>query len=236
MNIALVIAGGSGKRMGQDVPKQFITVFEKPILIYTLENFQRHEQIDAIAVVCIAGWEDRLRAYAAEYGIDKLKWIFHGGETGQESIRNGVMALNEICSEEDIVVVHDGIRPMMDPDVLTNVLETCKRHGNAVSSLPYNEQIFLTEDGLTASQYIPRDMIRRVSTPQAYRYGKLNWAYREAFARNIGIGPSTYTNTLMTELGERLYFADGSEKNIKLTTQEDLEIFEALLRLDRQKR
>lgn len=231
MNIALIIAGGKGQRMHQEIPKQFLNVNDKPILIYTLEHFQKHPEIDAVEVVCLEGWHDILWAYAKQFGISKLKWVISGGSTAQESIRNGVMELQEVCGPEDIVVIHDGIRPLVEDFVLTDVLVQCKKHGNAVTSMPYNEQIFVTEDGETSTQYIPRDTLRRVSTPQAYTYGKLRWAYEKAFTENIGIQASTYANTLMVELGEYLYFAAGSDKNIKLTTKDDLELFKALLAL-----
>lgn len=229
MNVAVIIAGGIGHRMGLGIPKQFINVYDKPVLIYTLEGFQRHPQIDAIEVVCLDGWHDVLRAFAKQAGITKLKWIVSGGKTGQESIRNGVFHLDSVCSEDDIVVIHDGIRPMVDQSVLSDVLVKCRQYGNAVSSLPYNEQIFVVDDDISSIQYIPRETLRRVSTPQAYRYGKLKWAYRTAFEKGIGIHGSSYTNTMMVELGERIYFAAGSDRNIKLTTKEDLELFKAYL-------
>lgn len=233
MNVAVIIAGGTGNRMGQNIPKQFINVYDKPVLIYTLEGFQRHPQIDAIAVVCIDGWHDILRAYANQFNITKLKWIVSGGATGQESIRNGVYALEGICSEDDIVIIHDGIRPLVDASVLSDVIVKCGQYGNAVTSMPYNEQIFVVDDEISTVQYIPRETLRRVSTPQAYKYGKLNWAYHKAFAEEIGIYGSSYTNTMMVELGERLYFAAGSDKNIKLTTKDDLELFKAYLKADK---
>lgn len=233
MNIAIIIAGGSGTRMGQDIPKQFISVYDKPILVYTLEGFQRHPQVDAILVVCIDGWHDVVRAYARQFGVDKLKWVVSGGNTGQESIRNGVYALEGICSDEDIVIIHDGIRPLVDETVLTDVIVKCGQYGNAVTSMPYNEQIFVADDEISTVRYIPRETLRRVSTPQAYRFGKLLWAYRKAFAEGIGIYGSSYTNTMMVELGERLYFAAGSDKNIKLTTKDDLELFKAYLKADK---
>lgn len=146
MNIALVIAGGSGSRMGQDIPKQFISVRDKPIIIYTLEAFQNHPKIDAIEVVCIDGWQDILQAYAKQFGITKLKWIVTGGSTGQESIRNGVYHLEGICGGDDIVIIHDGIRPLVEESVLSDVMVKCALYGNAVTSLPYNEQIFVMED------------------------------------------------------------------------------------------
>jgi 2-C-methyl-D-erythritol 4-phosphate cytidylyltransferase len=227
--IAIVIAGGSGKRMAQEIPKQFITVYDKPILIYTLENMQSHPQIDAIEVVCIDGWEHVVSAYAKKYRIDKLKWIARGGETAQESIRNGVYSLEKECAEEDVVIIHDGIRPIMDDAVITDVIDVCKRHGNAVTSMPYFEQLMCTSDGKTTVEFVTRDTIRRVSTPQAYRYGLLLSSYKEAFAKEIGIYGSHYTNTMLVELGITLHFALGSEKNIKITTPEDIEIFKALL-------
>lgn len=233
MNIALIIAGGVGSRMNQDIPKQFLNVFDKPIIIYTLEGFQRHPEIDAIEVVCLEGWREVLLAYAKQFNMDKLKWVTPSGNTAQESIRNGVFALKDICSEEDIVVIHDGIRPMVEDFVLSDVLVKCKEYGNAVTSLPYNEQIFVMDDAETTTRYIPRDTLRRVSTPQAYKFGKLLWAYETAFAEGIGIQASTYVNTLMVDLGERLHFAAGSDKNIKLTTKDDFELFKCYIKMEK---
>ena len=235
MNIAVIIAGGSGHRMGQDIPKQFINVYDKPVLIYTLEGFQDHPQIDAIEVVCIDGWHDVLRAYAKQFNITKLKWIVSGGDSGQESIRNGVYNLEGKASADDIIVIHDGIRPLVDASVLTDVLLKAKEFGNAVTSMPYNEQIFIVnkEDETTTTQYIPRETLRRVSTPQAYRFDILDKRYHEAFEKKIGIYGSSYTNTMMVELGETLHFASGSDKNIKLTTKDDLELFKAYLKTDK---
>lgn len=235
MNIAVIIAGGSGHRMGQDIPKQFINVYDKPVLIYTLEGFQEHPQIDAIEVVCIDGWHDVLRAYAKQFNITKLKWIVSGGASGQESIRNGVFHLEGKVSDDDIIVIHDGIRPLVDASVLTDVLLKAKEFGNAVTSMPYNEQIFIVnkEDETTTTQYILRETLRRVSTPQAYRFDILDKRYHEAFEKKIGIYGSSYTNTMMVELGETLHFASGSDKNIKLTTKDDLELFKAYLKADK---
>lgn len=234
-NIAVIIAGGSGHRMGQDIPKQFINVYDKPILIYTLESFQKHPQIDAIEVVCIDGWHDIVWAYAKQFNIDKLKWIVSGGSTGQESIRNGVYNLEGKADPADTVIIHDGIRPLVEPSVLTDVISKCHQYGNAVTSMPYNEQIFVVdkEDETTTRQYIPRETLRRVSTPQAYKFDLLDRKYHEAFEKEIGIYGSSYTNTMMVELGECLYFAAGSDKNIKLTTKDDLEMFKAYLKADK---
>lgn len=233
MNIAIIIAGGSGRRMGQEIPKQFLNVYDKPVLIYTLESFENHPQIDAIEVVCINGWENMVFAYAKQFDIKKLKWITTGGDTGQESIRNGVYNLEGQVSDDDIVIIHDGIRPLVDSSVLSDVIGKCQLYGNAVTSLPYNEQIFISDDDVSTIKYIPRETIRRVATPQAYKFRKLVWAYKKAFAENIGIHGSSYTNTMMVELGERLYFAAGSDKNIKITTRDDLEMFKAYIKMEK---
>lgn len=235
MNIALIIAGGFGSRMGQDIPKQFINVYDKPILVYTLDSFQKHPQVDAIEVVCLEGWHDIVWAYAKQFNMDKLKWIVSGGETGQESIRNGVYYLEGKVNDDDMIIIHDGIRPLVETSVLTDVINKCRQYGNAVSSMPYNEQIFVVskDDEMTTMQYIPRETLRRVATPQAYNFKLLKTKYHEAFEKKIGIYGSAYTNTMMVELGVKLYFAAGSDKNIKLTTKDDLEMFKAYLKADK---
>ena len=131
MNIAVIIAGGVGSRMGQDLPKQFINVYDKPVLIYTLESFQKHPQVDAIELVCIDGWHEIVWAYAKQFNITKLKWIVSGGKTGQESIRNGVYGLEGKANPDDNIIIHDGIRPLVEPSVLSDVISKCSQYGNA---------------------------------------------------------------------------------------------------------
>ena len=231
MNIAIIIAAGSGQRTHQDIPKQFINVNDKPIIIYTLESFQKHPEIDAIEVVCLDGWQEILKAYAKQFGITKLKWIVKGGSTGQESIRNGVYNLKDKGEADDDIIIHDGKRPLVEEEVISDVIVKCNLHGNAVTSLPYNEQIFIVSDEKSTNKYIPRETLRRVQTPQAYKYSKLSWGYEEAFLKNIGIHGSSYTNTMMVDLGETLYFAIGSDKNIKITTFDDIVMFKGMVQL-----
>ena len=137
---------------------------------------------------------------------------------------------------DDIVIIHDGIRPLVDETVLTDVIMKAEKYGAAVTSMPYNEQIFVidSEDETTTTRFIPRETLRRVSTPQAYNFGLLNEKYHEAFEKEVGIYGSHYTNTMMVELGVRLHFAAGSDKNIKLTTQDDLEMFKGYLARDKE--
>ena len=232
MNYAVIIAGGIGARMHQDIPKQFINIYDKPIIIYTLEAFEKNPMIDGIVVVCIEAWIPVLKAYAKQFNITKIINVVPGGTSGQESIRNGVFALDGICSDNDIVVIHDGIRPMVEQNVLDDCILVCQQKGNAVSAMPYNEQIFIkNDDGKSTDRYIKRETIMRVSTPQAYCFKKLKSSYEKAFANKIGIYGSAYTNTMMSDLGETLYFSAGSERNIKLTTPEDIYIFKALLKI-----
>lgn len=231
MATALIIAGGVGKRMGMDIPKQFIMVDGKPIIIYTLESFQAHPDVDQILVVCKEGWDETLWGYVHQYKLGKVKWIIKGGTLGQYSINNGVQFLKDHCDDDDIVVIHDGIRPLVDELVLSDVIVKAKEYGNAVTSMPYNEQIFVKKTEETTTQYIDRNTLRRVSTPQAYQFGKLSWAYDKAVAEDIGMTDSSYTNTMMVDLGETLHFAAGSDKNIKLTTTGDLQMFKAYLNM-----
>lgn len=230
MNIAVIIAGGSGQRMGKNMPKQFIEIDGKPVLVYTLEGFESHPDVDAIEVVCIDGWQKDVWEYTEKFGITKLKWVVTGGSTGQESIRNGIYNLEGKCSDDDIIIIHDGVRPLVDKYVLSDVIAKCKQYGNAVTSMPYNEQIFVVDNDISTVKYIPRETLRRVSTPQAYKFKKVDEAYHTAFEKEIGIYGSAYTNTMMVELGERLYFAAGSDRNIKLTTEGDLEMFKGYLK------
>lgn len=235
MVIGIIIAGGKGSRMNSDIPKQFIKVKGKPVLVYTLENFQNNPLIDAVEVVCVEGYEKEVKSYVKQYNITKLKWVIKGGTTVQESIRNGVFNLENKISDEDIVIVHDGIRPLIDNFVIDDVIEKAKKYGNGVTSMPYNEQIFVTDNEISTSKYIPRETLRRVATPQAYKFQLLDEKYHEAFEKKVGIYGSSYTNTMMTDLGVRLYFAKGSDRNIKLTTPGDLEVFEAMLKNDSNK-
>lgn len=236
MIVSIVIAGGVGSRMGANIPKQFVEVDGKPVLFYTLEAFEKHPMVDAIELVLIEGWERDVEQWKMQYGISKLKWIVPGGMSGQESIRNGVFGLEGKCAADDIVIIHDGIRPLVEPEVLDDVIDKARQFGTGVTSMPYNEQIFLVDekDPTITRKYIPRETLRRVATPQAYRFDLLDQAYHEAFEKKIGIYGSSYTNTMMVELGHELHFAAGSDKNLKLTTPGDLEIFKAYLASQRR--
>ena len=226
-NIAMLIAGGSGTRMHQDIPKQFLTVNERPVIVYTLEAFENHPEIDAIAVVCIEGWEQVLWAYARQFNITKLRYVVRGGKNGQESIKNGVFELEKHFMEDDLVLIHDAIRPMVSAEIISDNIRVAREYGNAITAIPCAEAMLQTEDGIESTCTVPREKLKRTQTPQAFRLKEICDLHRKAI--EAGITNSVASCTLKTELGEQVFFSAGSEKNIKLTTLEDIDIFKALL-------
>lgn len=228
MVVALLTAAGTGTRMGQDIPKQFMHVENKPLIIHTMEAFQNHPSIDAIIVVTLPAWTAVLQAYAAQFNITKLKWVVPGGTTGQESIYNGLMELGKELKENDIVMIHDGNRCLVSSEIISNSLATFHTHGSAVAAIPCVEAVFRSDDdGASSTVSIPREQLFRTQTPHTYTLGKLLWAHDEA--KKKGIINTAASCTLMQKLGETVYFSRGSETNLKITTVDDMLIFEALL-------
>ena len=227
MNIALLTAAGMGSRMHLDVPKQFLYIEGKPVILYTMEAFQRHPQIDAIIVVTLDNWKDTVWAYAKDYAISKLRWVAVGGDTCQESIKKGIKELSLHCAADDVVMVHDGNRPFVSEEMISDSLATFQKYGSAVAAMRCVEAIFRSPNGKTSHDSIPREQLYRTQTPHTYTLGKLLWAHERAAEEEIE--NTTATCVLMQMLGEEVCFSKGSEKNIKLTSVEDLEIFEALL-------
>lgn len=213
--------------MLQDVPKQFLSVNDKPIIVYTMEAFQRHPEIDVIAVVCLEGWERTLEAYARQFNISKLKHIIPGGENGQSSIRNGVFELERHYQKDDLVLVHDAIRPMVSEEIISDCIHKTLEYGSGIASIPCAEAMVVTKTGTQATELYERDHLKRTQTPQGFPLRRLCDAHREALER--GITNSVASVTLMLELGQEVKLSLGSEKNLKLTTVEDIDIFKALL-------
>jgi len=216
--------------MGQAIPKQFISVYNKPVIVYTMEAFQQHPDIDAIEIVCLDGWQEMVYAYAKKYGISKLENIVSGGVCGQESIRRG---LNDIAErykgDSDIVLVHDAIRPMLSQEIISDNLRVCRQYGNAITVVPCTAAMLKTEDGISSVEQVPRDNLKITQTPQSFYLKDLLEAHMEAEEK--GIVNSVASCTLYIELGKELHMSIGSEKNIKLTTPDDIDIFMALLGL-----
>lgn len=229
-NIALLTAGGNGNRMGQDIPKQFMSVDNQPVIIYTLQAFQHHPEIDAIAVVCLSGWEVVLQAYANQYNITKLRWIFEAGDTNQHSIYNGIRGLQAAgCSDDDIILVHDGVRPLVSTKIISDNIATCRKFGYAVTGLICKEAIMELEDETVRNISIPRERLVRTQTPHTYRLGSLLSAHETA--ERQGIKNTVASCTLMSMVGvEEQHIVEGSERNgLKLTRPQDVELFKALI-------
>ena len=234
MNIGLLIAGGSGNRMGQDIPKQFMHVDGAPIIIHTLKCFQNHPDIKKIAVVCLKGWETVLQSYANQYNITKLAHIFPGGNTGMESIHNGIYGLKEVGYDgDDLVLIHDAVRPLLSQDIISSNIATCKAYGYAITGIKCREAILESHDGFTTKTSIPRDTLIRTQTPQTFRLKNIINAHE--LAKQKGIIDSVASCTLIAELEENIemHIVPGSEKNIKITTVEDLEILKALMHTEK---
>lgn len=228
MTVALITAAGKGTRMGQDIPKQFMHVDNKPILLYTLEAFQKHPSIDAIMIVTLPGWIEVLNAYTMQFNLSKVKWIIPGGTSGQESIYFGLRKLNEEIDADSTVMIHDGNRCFVSAEIISNSLAVYQQHGCAVAAIPCVEAVFRSEDnGVSSNISIPRSQLYRTQTPHTYSLKKLLWAYNTANEK--GYENVVAACTLMQQLGEKIYFSKGSEQNLKITTVDDLIIFESLL-------
>lgn len=225
--IAIIIAGGSGQRMGQDIPKQFLNVGEKPVIVYTLERFQNHPSIDGIIVVCIDGWHEILRSYAKQFNITKLISIVSGGRNGQESIKNGLDEASKLYEEDDIVLIHDAIRPMVSNDIISDNIAKCELHGNATVVIPVTTVVLEKVKDEYSNKVVDRDTLLLTQTPQAFVLKDILDAHKEA--KKKGITNSVASCDLYATLGRKVYYSMGDEMNIKLTRPGDIQIFKALL-------
>ena len=234
MNIAVILAGGVGSRLGAGIPKQFVEILGKPILAYTIEPFENHPDVDAILVVCVKPYIDYIWKLKEKYGFSKLKWVTEGGSTFQGSVMNGVNFLTDKARSDDTVIFHFGASPFIKPDIITDVIRVCKEKGtNAISTSDYlllsgmkkSTKTVLDPENYT-EEYINRDTIAVMNTPHAFQYGFIVDMYKEAVETGIIDTVEPHTTTLMYAMGKPIYFSKGSQDNIKITTKEDLEMFE----------
>lgn len=226
-NYLIMLAGGSGTRMGLDVPKQFVTVSGKPIIAYSLENFQRNENVEKIVVVCIKEWIEYLKKIVEEYEFTKVDWIIEGGATGHDSIRNGVFFLKDKIEPEDYIIVHDAVRPILPQRAIDEVIRVAHENGNASSSISCHPPIVYTEDQKSGIKDINREHVMLTASPQVYNFSLALKCYERAEEENKH--DFTFTSSLLIYYGERVFFAKGTTNNIKITQREDLALFEALL-------
>ena len=229
MNIALILAGGMGSRMGQDIPKQFIHVDNRPVIIYTLMTVQRHPEIDRIQVVCVDGWEKILEGYARQFCITKLSGIVSGGATRFDSTRLGMESLGQVA-DEDVIIVHDSVRPLVTAEALSDTIAVCRTYGNSMSILDCADTMYEKTDGQYTSREVPRGKLVRGQTPEAVSGKRMREMYAAADARGIRMDS---ISAMQNALGWNIHFARGSERNIKLTSTEDIELFKTLLAVEK---
>lgn len=243
MNIAVILAGGIGSRVGAGIPKQFIEVLGKPILAYTIEPFEKHPDVDAILVVCVKSYLDYIWEMKERYDFKKLRWVTEGGVTFQESVMNGVNYLSDKVALDDTVLFHFGASPFIKSDIITDVIRVCKEKGtNAISTTDYlllsgikkTTASVLDPENFT-DEYINRDTIAVMNTPHAFQYGFIANVYHEAIQTGVIHTVEPHTSTLMYAMGKTIYFSKGSQTNIKITTKEDLELFEGYV-LEQQRK
>ena len=231
MNVAIVLAGGTGTRVGADIPKQFIEVQGKPILAYTLDNFQTDPEIDAIEVVCHKDWVDHVQSICDKYGISKLRWLTVGGNSFQESTLNGVFNLRDKIDAEDIVVISFGVSPLCTSDIINDSIRIAEEHGNAISAEDSPLCTCIKDDEESTTQNLIRETIKGFSNPWTFRYGELVEAYDEVIRRGILDTLEPHTTSVYLALGKRLWFSKSSGYNFKITLKADLDKFEGLLLL-----
>ena len=226
MNTALIFAGGTGRRMNTtDKPKQFLELHGKPIIIYTIEHFEKHPEIDNILVVCIESYIEELRWLLDKFAIRKVSSIVPGGEGGDISIYNGLQALGSVCKDDDIILIHDGVRPLINARLISENIDSVKKHGNAVSIEPTSESVVHISSKDKAVSVPPRSEMFSVKAPQAFRYADIWDLHKRAHKDGIRTIDSAH---LCHVYGVEMHFVNSSPCNIKITMPQDYYMFRAL--------
>lgn len=226
MNIAVILAGGVGSRLGADIPKQFLDVAGRPMLAYTIQAFEEHPQVDAIEVVCHCDWISFLEEMVEKNDYKKVRWICDGGETFQESESNGLYNLDNRISDDDIVLIHYGDAPMITEEIVTDAIRVCEIHGNAS---PAASMVYLTcsrNDGESTTEWLNRDEVMRVNGPQALKFGYAKWLIEEGKRRGLMGKVDPHMVSLMLAMGERMWFSKDETFNLKVTNTGDLLLLE----------
>lgn len=235
MNVPIILAGGVGSRVGADKPKQFIEILGKPVLVYTIEAFQNHPDIDAIEIVCIKSHIDYLKSLIEQYKLDKVRWIAEGGEDFQHSVINGVNNLKGKLSDDDIVLVHYGASPFVSEEIITDAIRVAKEKGN--SSPAISSPLLLgSNDGEKSLNWIDRDQVMILNSPQCFKFKYVCELYDEAIEKDFISQVEPHTTTLMYLMGHEIYLSKGNQTNIKITTKEDLDLFEGYVLMKQSKK
>ena len=226
-HIAIILAGGVGMRMGAEVPKQFLMIKDKPVIVHTILNFQNHPDIIGIVIVCVYDWIDYLKNIIKQYNLDKVVDIVEGGVSVHDSTRNGIYSLKNRLQEDDFIIVHDAARPVLPKIAIDEMLNTAHEYGNASLAIPCYETVIYTEDQQSGTEQLDRNKLMRVQTPQAYRYGFIKNLYEKA--DKDGIHDIIYADLVAIHYGERVFFSRGFVNNIKITKKEDIPLTESLM-------
>lgn len=229
MITALILAGGLDANFQMDIPKQFINVNNRPIIVYTLEVFQKHPEIEEIYVSCLEGWQEMVRVYARQFDITKLKLILAGGKDAQESTFRGLSMMKEKMGTGDIVVVHDAIRPLVSEELITKSIQMCRKKGMGVAATNIMDTIMHSVNGQEGYESLNRYEIMKVQTPQSFEFDYIWKIHNRAISE--GCTGAWDNSSLLTKLGEKVYFSEGADLNLKINTVEDVEMFKALHRM-----
>lgn len=221
MNIAVIFAGGVGRRMHtKELPKQFLEVYGKPIIIHTLENFENHDEIDAIVIACVKEFIPYMNRLINDWNISKVRSVVEGGDNGQASIYNGLIAAKSISSDRTIVLIHDGVRPFIDADVISRNIRSVKENGSAITTSKVTETILVVDNTDLIDEVPNRDNSRLAKAPQSFWLDELLEAHERAISE--GLGDFIDSCTMMQHYGRKLYLVDGPNENIKVTTPQDI--------------
>ncbi len=219
-NVAVIFAGGAGQRMGSEIPKQFLKVFGKDIILHTLDLFEDNENVDEIYIACIADWIPYVEELIKKYSVDKVKRVFPGGTSGQDSIFIG---LSEVKKDHDnaIVLLHDGVRPLVSQETITNCIESVKQFGSAVTVTPCYETPVKSETGIDVDEMPPRAEMYTAQAPQAFYLNDILEAHLKERPINPEYKGIVDSCGLMFKNGIRSHLVIGNRGNIKVTTPED---------------
>ena len=224
---AIILAGGIGSRMHSSTPKQFIEVDGVPIIVRTILNFQKNPLINNITIVCVKDYIEDMKGIVKQYNLNKVNHIIPGGDTSHDSTRNGVLFLQNEISDDDFVIIHDAVRPLLPQKSLNLMIEKAVKYGNASLAVPCYETVVLSKDGISGTEEIDRNSFMRVQTPQMYKYSLIKSLYLKAEEEDRH--DFIYANTLAIYYGTRIYFSPGFFYNFKITTVDDLPLYKALM-------
>lgn len=223
----VILAGGVGNRMGAPMPKQFLSINDKPVIVHTIMNFQKNNRINDIVVVCVKDWIPQMQQIVEEYNLTKVRWVIEGGNTSHDSTRNGIFFFKDKLNNDDFIVIHDAARPILPQIAINEMLDTAIENGNASLAIPCYETILFTKDKKSGEKELDRNEVMRIQTPQAYQFGQIVELYEKAEKDNKH--DFVYADIVAVYYGQKVFFSKGFMNNIKITRKEDIPLCKALM-------